>query len=403
MTNTVQPLGMRLRAVSIALAVAMVLVPTVAATRAQAQTFKVLYTFTGGADGAEPYANLIQDANGNLYGTTLYGGASGYGTVFKLSKSDKETVLHSFTGTGGDGTNPQAGLVRDAEGNVYGTTLYGGASANGTVFKVSKTGKETVLYSFTGTGGDGATPVAGLLRDATGNLYGTTSAGGAYGFGTVFMLDKTGKETVLYSFTETGGDGLNPYAGLVRDAKGNLYGTTFGGGTSGDGTVFVVEKTGKEKVLHSFSGGADGGFPVYGYLVRDSAGNLYGTTEIGGASDRGTIFKLDKTGKETVLYSLADTGGDGEFPVAGLVRDAKGNLYGTTDGGGTSRDGTVFMLDKTGKETVQYSFTGGSDGSGPVAGLVRDAAGNLYGIAAFGGDLSGCSGYGCGTVFKLTP
>ena len=255
----------------------------------------VLYSFAGGSDGENPVAGLVWDAKGNLYGITSLGGASGYGTVFKLDKAGKETVLHSFTGPAGDGAEPMAGLTRDAKGNLYGTTVYGGSGTCknggldgcGTVFKLDKTSKETVLYSFPGTESDGTYPDAGLVPDAAGNLYDTTFGGGASGAGTVFKLDKTGKETVLYSFD--GADGANPVAGLVWDAKGNLYGTTYNG-ASGYGTVFKLEKTGKETVLHSFVG-TDGAHPYAG-LVRDAKGKLYGTTYLGGSSDRGTVWKL---------------------------------------------------------------------------------------------------------------
>jgi uncharacterized repeat protein (TIGR03803 family) len=417
MKKKLQPSARRLRAVSIALALAIVLVPAVVGIRsAEAQTFSVLYTFTG-PDGANPNAALIRDAKGNFCGTTYRGGSGscdyGCGTVFKLDKTGKETVLYSFSGT--DGQNPSAVLLRDPAGNLYGTTEYGGASGQGTVFKLDKTGKETVLHSFTGTGGDGALPLGGLVRDAKGNLYSTTAGGGDIsacsfiGCGVVFKLDSTGNETLLYTFTGSGGDGANPDAGLVRDANGNFYGTTGGGGASGYGPVFEVDKTGKETVLYSFTGtGGDGANPSAG-LVRDAKGNFYGTTYHGGdltcdpPFGCGTVFKLDKTGKETVLYTFTSTGEGWANPEAGLLRDAKGNLYGTTYYGGASNYGSVFKLDKTGKETALYSFTGGSDGSYPYAGLVGDAEGNLYGTASDGGDLNCPSGYGCGTVFKLTP
>jgi uncharacterized repeat protein (TIGR03803 family) len=317
--------------------------------------------------------------------------------VFKVDTTGKETVLHSFTGST-DGKWPKTGLVRDTAGNLYGTTGGGGTSGNGSVFKLDTTGKETVLYSFTGSP-DGSSP-GNLIRDANGNLYGTTVLGGAScNCGTVFKVDATGKETVLYVFTSGNGntDGRNPGAGLVRDGAGNLYGTTVNGGRSGKGTVFKVDTTGKETVLHSFAGtGGDGANP-YASLVRDAAGNLYGTTFLGGTScNCGTIFKVDATGKETVVHSF--TGLDGEYPLAGLVRDSAGNLYGTTTGGGTSGYGVVFKLNETGTETVLHSFTGGTtDGNSPYAGLVRDAAGNLYGTTHSGG----ASNYG--TVFKLTP
>jgi uncharacterized repeat protein (TIGR03803 family) len=289
------------------------------------------------------------------------------------------------------------------------------------VFRLDTTGKETVLYSFSG-GTDGAEPYAGVVMDAAGNLYGSTDFGGnlncneweGFGCGTVFKLNKADDETVLYSF---GGapDGAKPYAGVVMGAAGNLYSTTFNGGnvtcanTSGCGTVFMLDITGKEKVLYNFSGAPDGANPEAG-VVMDAAGNLYGTTFFGGASGDGTVFKLDTAGKETVLYSFSGTP-DGANPVGGLVMDVAGNLYSTTFNGGNvtctnaSGCGTVFKLDTTGNETLLYMFSGGADGAYPTGGLVMDAAGNLYGTTFEGGDLS-CMfanmGLGCGTVFKLT-
>jgi uncharacterized repeat protein (TIGR03803 family) len=369
-----------------------------AARFAQAQAFSVLYTFTGGADGGAPYAGLVLDAAGNLYGTTTAGGTglfdcpTGCGTVFKVDTAGNETVLHSFGETSSDGEGPFYGyLVRDGAGNLYGTTDSGGTHGSGTIFRVSPAGKE-VFFSFNGS--DGGFPLAGLVADTDGNFYGTTYVRGGgcppYGCGTVFKVTSTGKETVLHSFTGAP-DGDNPFAGLVRDSAGNLYGTTATGGASGAGSVFKVEPNGKETVLYSFTG-LDGALP-FGGLVRDSAGNLYGTTQTGGANFFGTVFELDNTGKETVLYSFTG-GSDGATPYAGLVRDSAGNLYGTTSQGGMDNIGTVFEVDTTGKETVLYSFTGGTDGGLPYAGLVRDRAGNLYGTS---------SNYGWGAVFKITP
>jgi uncharacterized repeat protein (TIGR03803 family) len=274
-------------------------------------TETVLHQFTGGADGGNPLAGLMRDAAGNLYGTTVVGGTGpfncaagngGCGVVFKLSPAGAETVLHSFT-DGEDGGNPQAGLIQDAAGNLYGTT-YGGGSGYGVVFKVSSCGSGfKVLYSFTG-GADGANPAAGLIRDAPGNLYGTTAQGGhqssacTFGNGTcgvVFKLSPTGTETVLHSFTG-GADGGNPVAGLVRDAAGNLYGTTqYGGvacfGNTTCGVVFKLSPSGAETVLHTFTGGADGGNPTAG-LIQDPAGNLYGTASVGGSGGGGVVFRL---------------------------------------------------------------------------------------------------------------
>jgi uncharacterized repeat protein (TIGR03803 family) len=242
-----------------------------------------------------------------------------------------------------------------------------------------------------------------VISDSLGNLYSTTAAGGAFGNGTVFKLGATGKETVLHSFTG-GNGGREPFAGLVRDTAANLYGTSLGG-SSGNGTVFKLQPNDVLDVLYSFPNAINGSSPDAG-LIRDGAGNLYGATTSGGAFGNGTVFKLNISGKETVLHSFTG-GADGGRPFAALIRDAAGNLYGTTSGGGAFGHGTVFKLDTTGRETVLHSFTGGAGGSTPFGGLVRDSAGNLYGTAAFGGDSScfapGGAGVGCGIVFKLTP
>jgi uncharacterized repeat protein (TIGR03803 family) len=370
----------------------------VAIQSARAQTFSVLYSFTGnGGTGKSLRGGLVRDAAGNLYGTTYQGGGFYSGTVFKVDAAGKLTVLHNFAGGTKDGANPLAGLIRDAAGSLYGTTYGGGTYNLGAVFKVDTSGKESVLYSFAGSP-DGAHPAAGLVQDAAGNFYGTTENGGYLGTGTIYKLDKNGTETVLYSFA-AGADGAYPEAGLVLDGAGNLYGTTAEGGgprcydSLGCGTVFKLDTAGKETVLYSFGGSPDGEYPVAG-LLRDNAGNLYGTTSSGGASSFGTVFKLDTTGKETVLYSFAGSP-DGEHPYAGLVQDAAGDLYGTTSSGGASSLGTVFKLDTTGKESILYSFAQLPDGEYPYVGLVHDTAGNLYGATDEGG-LSGL-----GTVFKL--
>jgi uncharacterized repeat protein (TIGR03803 family) len=258
--------------------------------------------------------------------------------VFKLDTTGTETVLHSFSGA--DGAGPRAGLLRDAAGNLYGTTYYGGAFDYGTVFKLDTTGTETVLHSFTG-GNDGGGPCSGLLRDAAGNLYGTTLFGGLPGSGTVFKLDTTGTETVLHNFFDNP-DGRYPFAGLVGDAAGKLYGTTQYGGTYGKGTVYKLDKAGRGTVIHSFSG-PDGATPSAG-LILDRSGNLYGTTYAGGASDMGIVFKLDWGGNLTLLAAFHGGRRDGMNPQASLVRDAAGNLYGTTSTGGAFNAGTVFKL-----------------------------------------------------------
>jgi uncharacterized repeat protein (TIGR03803 family) len=393
---------------------------------AQAQTFTVLYTFTGLGDGAYPNG-LVRDARGNLYGTTEQGGSFNYGTVFQLDTKGKEQVLHNFAAA--DGLNPSSTLIRDGAGNLYGTTAYGGTPEGGgcsygcgTLFKLDKSGKESVLYAFTGQG-DGGVPLGDLARDAAGSFYGAM-LDTFHQPGGVFKVDKNGKETVLYQFTGKN-DGGYPYGGVIRDNVGSLYGTTSNGGDLacsggfGCGTIFKIDRTGKETVLYSFTDLSDGGFPN-GDLIRDAEGNLYGTTSEGGnescGAGCGIVFKLNLAGRETTLYSFTGPP-DGKWPDGqsfgpGLVRDAAGNLYGTTQFGGAAGGcdgdgcGTVFKLDPSGHETVLHSFTGGADGSIPQ-GLILDAAGNLYGATNFGGNngayCARTTYAGCGVVFKLTP
>ena len=306
------------------------------------------------------------------------------------------TVLYSFAGPP-DAAYPFGGLVRDAKGNLYGATAWGGTTNNGAVFAISKRGVEKVLYSFQG-GTDGAYPSASLVRDKAGNLYGTTPFGGdstscSNGCGTIFQITPAGDESVLYRFTG-GSDGSKPQAALILDRQGNLYGTTSEGGFFFWGTVFKLSPDGQLTTLYAFTGDIDGGGPM-GALVRDSKGNLYGTTQFMGAQYAGTVFKVSKSGIETVLYSFAG-GSDGEFPQTGVVRDKQGNLYGTTPIVG-SNFGTVYEITTRGKYHTLYIFTGQADGAGPVGGVIRDTKGNLYGTVSVGG------ADGFGAVFKLTP
>jgi uncharacterized repeat protein (TIGR03803 family) len=363
---------------------------------ASAYTFKTLYSFckeANCADGANPKAELILDKKGNLYSTTYYGGgANNAGTIFKLTPKGKETVLYAFMGTEDRG-HPLAGLVMDKQGYLYGTTERGGGSKLGTVF-VFGNGSEDIFHAFTG-GMDGANPYASLIMDKDGDLYGTTYYGGGDpGVGTVFKVNKEG-ETILHFFqSDDNPDGANPYGGVIMDGNGNLYGTTSGGGRAGMGTIFKLTPNGKETLLHEFTG-ADGNYPAAG-LIIDKKGNLYGTTYYGGGGDRGVVFELPVKGKETTLHSF--TGTDGGEPSAGLIMDDNGNLFGTTsDGGDASDHGVVFELTSKGKEKVLYAFTGNADGYRPYGGLVRDDNDNLYGTAAFGGASD------FGTVFRLAP
>ncbi len=376
---------------------------------------KVLYSFGDGTDGEDPAADLI-DVNGTLYGTTYGGGSYGEGTVFSLDlATGAETVLHAF-GNGTDGQAPAAGLI-DVNGTLYGTTFLGGAGCQGsggcgTVFAIDpKSGAETVLYSFCNQQNcsDGAIPNASLI-DRNGVLLGTTTRGGssancAGGCGTVFALDpKTGVENVLYSFCDQPNcpDGKYPYASLI-DVKGTLYGTTFYGGSNGDGTVFALDPdTGAEKVLYSFCGQkkcSDGAGPYAG--VVDVKGTLYGTTYLGGSHRDGTVYSLDPhTGAEKVLHSFCSRPlcTDGTAPYAGLI-GVKGTLYGTTQEYGSHHGGVVFALDtRTGVQKAVYSFCRQPnciDGQDPVGSLI-DVKGTLYGTTAAGGTDE------FGTVFVIT-
>jgi uncharacterized repeat protein (TIGR03803 family) len=370
--------------------------------------FSVLHSFHGWpGDGSNPIGGLVQDAAGNLYGTTDGGGASQDGAIFKVDASGNETLLHSFDVV--DGLGPQAGLVWDGAGNLYGTTALGGNRHNvaGVVFELDTSDHETVVHSFGGR--DGNDLRAGLIRDSAGNMYGTSYLGGSSqncfnGCGVVFKIDSSGNESVLHSFNGT--DGKYPIAGLVQDSAGNLYGTTLDGGIpacyDGCGEVFKVKPNGDFSVLHRFNG-RDGGYPQAG-LVLDSLGNLYGATVRGGPpvaarGGLGVIFKLSPNGNETVLHSF--NGLDGSFPFVSLIRDSAGNLYGTATEGGSGLCtrfgcGVVFKINPQGVETVLHNFHG-TDGNSPDAQLFRDSAGNLYGTTAAGGSLN------LGVVIKLSP
>ena len=353
--------------------------------------YKVLHDFNF-VEGAVPSAGVTLDAAGNLYGTTYKGGRGGNGTVYILDPTGMVTVLHRFNRD--NGRNPYAGVIRDSAGNLYGTTYSGGGSDEGVVYEIDASGHEKVLHSFP-DGPRGDYPFAGVIGDDAGNLYGTASAGDHANAGLVYKLDATGHETVLYSF-RGGADGRDPQAGVIRDSAGNLYGTTYKGGARHAGIVYKLDPAGQETVLYTFTGGADGGYPYAG-VIRDSAGNLYGTTFYGGGpSNAGVVYKLDPAGQETVLYAFPNNP-NGAYPYGGVIRDSAGNLYGTTSVGGTANAGVVFKLDPTGQETVLYSFTGGADGSQPRSGVILDPAGNLYGTTFDGGAA------GLGVVYKLDP
>jgi len=379
---------------------------------------KVLYKFKGGTDGGHPFAGLVFDGAGNLYGTTLQGGGTcngvPCGTVFELTANSdgswSESVLHRFAG-GSDGEEPFAGLTFDGAGNLYGTTGGGSITGGGSVFKMKPnfdgSWTESVLYGFCSLTqcADGEDPEAGVIFDGAGNLYGTTYGGGASGVGTVFKLTPNSNgswaESVLHSF---GGpdDGTEPVAALVFDAVGNLYGTTSGG----LGKVFELtphqDGNWTESVLHSFTG-PDGAGPYAG-LTFDGTGNLYGTTGGGGASNDGTVFELALTSKgkwkETVLHSFTKPGGAN--PYAPVVLDAAGNLYGTTTYGGGADDGLVFRLaPRSGggwTYSVLHDFTG-KPAIHSYAGLVLGQAHRAYGTTAYCANGEKCRG----VVFEVVP
>jgi uncharacterized repeat protein (TIGR03803 family) len=379
-----------------------------------AQTEHVLYGFGGGWDGDNPEGGLIQDAGGTLYGTTSWWDAGGdAGTVFAIDGNGTYfRVLHKFQNSNdGDGLMPSSNLTWGPGGYLYGTTFSGDPNIDGTVFMINPTsGVESVLYSFK-NGQDGSKPVAGVVTDVKGNLYGTTRGGGAYGAGTVFVVNPMGAERVIYTFTG-GADGSVPYAGVIRDGSGNLYGTTRGGGNlacslsyPGCGTVFRIDPSGVETVLHSFGGGKDGVDP-WGGLVQDASGNLYGTTSEGGAYGKGTLFVVSPQGSMRILHHFS--GADGAYPYSGLIWGINGYFYGTTYMGGAYGKGTVFGMKPNGAEHVVYSFKGATvgDGEWPMASLIQDKNGVLYGTTQCGGlNYSGTGGCvtGFGTVFSLTP
>jgi uncharacterized repeat protein (TIGR03803 family) len=396
---------------------------TQSSARAASQE-QVVLSFDG-TDGSAPNAGLVSDAAGNLYGTTLGGGANHSGTVFELLRGDNgewtEQLLYSFNG-GTDGWQPLAGLVFDAAGDLYGTTSLGGSAGDGTVFELTPgpNGEwtETVLHSFSGP--DGNYPMAGVIFDAAGNLYGTTQTGGtaACECGVVFELSPEANgqwtETVLYNFD--GKDGWSPLAGLTLDNAGNLYGTTAGTVLKDrKGTLFELTPSGHGEwfhtVLHNFGEGADGAEPHAG-LVFDTAGNLYTTTYYGGIYGYGAVVEVTPGAvADRVLYSFNGNGEDGRYPEAALIFDGKGNLYGTTAYGGTGLGcsnefalcGIVFELtpgtNRQWTEQVLHNFLPNNfDGVGPLDSLTLDAAGNLYGTT-----LAGGAHQPDGTVFEVTP
>jgi uncharacterized repeat protein (TIGR03803 family) len=335
------------------------------------------------------------DGQGNLYGTTF---EIDGGSVYKLTSSGEFTALHSFSYCcNGDGYEPAGGVVLDSQGNLYGTTSEGGAEAGGTIFKISPSGTETILYNFT-CQDDGCFPYSGVVMDGDGNLYGSTLGGSLY-YGNVYkFVPSTGTLTTLYNFTG-GDDGAFPF-GVVLDKEGNLYGVTQYGGPIQQGVVFKITPLGTETVLHAFEANGKDGFSPEASVILDAKGNLYGTTHLGGSGGVGTVYKISPAGKETILHSFKG-GKDGIFPQSDLVFDTNGNLYGTTFYGGQYDYGTVFKIAKT-KETVLHSFNpNNEDGVLPNGDVVFDKNGDLFGTTTQGGTPSeSCSG--CGTIYKIT-
>lgn len=391
---------------------------------AQAQKFEVLHTFHSGKGPQGPSGALTLDQRGNMYGVA--GGGTGIcfsntpcGTVYKMTNAGQLVWVYSFKGPGADGNEPDAGLLRDAKGNLFGVTLYGGVDTKtcsdnftricGVVFKLDPNGKkETVLHRFSG-GRYGMIPEALLTEDSAGNLYGTTIWGGSrYNTGLIFKVDQARRFQVLHRFWG-GGD----RAGLIQADPGYLYGLDVSTHAHEGGLFSIDVLTGKESLLYPFAPSLDS------VLLKDASGNIYGTEARGGAQYSGTVDKLTYSNGRwsyAVLYTFCPQQyvcSDGQYPTTGpLVRDAAGNLYGTTYFGGEKGSncngvscGVVFKLDTTGKETVLHAFSGGTDGAFPGGGLVMDAAGNLYGTTGQGGDFNCAFNAikGCGVVFKITP
>lgn len=373
---------------------------------------RVLHSFTGGGEGQQPYAGLIQGTDGRLYGTTFQGGSNNAGVVFRVNPDGSgNSVVLSFPANPIDpgGVANPCGLVQGTDGALYGTSGFGGANGYGAVFKLSPDGSAyTVLHSFDSTLGGPYEPTAALVQGADGLLYGTTQFGGVPGHGSVFKISTNGTQCFTLHEFGIGSDGQSPQAPLLQGLDGALYGTTALGGTtaqggaSGYGTVFKLATDGSaETVLHSFTGaGGDGQDPYTAGLVQDRSGTLYGITQQGGSAGLGVVFSLKTDGSGfTILHHFGGAPADGRYPNAALILSADGTLYGTTEWGGANDAGTVFRLNIDGSGySVLYSFgSRSSDGRFPGAPLVQASDGGLFGTTKFGGDNN------LGTVFRLAP
>jgi uncharacterized repeat protein (TIGR03803 family) len=374
-------------------------------TAVPGQTLTMLHSFDG-TDG-EDASTLVQGSDGNLYGTTYKGGANGYGTIFKITRSGTLTTLYNFCSQSGctDGKNPNAALVQAPNGDFYGTASAGGANGHGTIFKITPSGTLTTTHSFDLT--DGGSPYSALTRATNGDFYGTTWAGGASGGGTVFKVTPGGTLTTVYSlcgdFCPGGG---NPNAGLVQTPNGDFYGTTYGGGDiicyMGCGTIFSITPSGTLTTLYSFCSAdincPDGENPVAG-LVEASNGDFYGASYWGGSNQYGTLFEMTPGGSFTTLHTFCSQGCSDGYHPSGVIQATDGNLYGTTQFAGTTNGGAIFKMTTSGALTTLYGFcaqSGCPDGENPFVALVQDTDGNFYGTTSAGG----ANGYG--TVFSLS-
>ncbi|MBZ5705409.1 MAG: hypothetical protein LAN63_08650 [Acidobacteriia bacterium] len=367
-----------------------------AAIASPGQSIRAVVNFNA-ANGGDPNGPLVQGTDGNLYGTTFFGGANNGGTVYRITPNGTLTTLYSFCAQTNctDGDGPVAGLMLATDGNLYGTTRYGGSFGLGTVFRTTPEGSLTILFSFDSI--HGANPEASLVQGTDGALYGTTATGGTTGGrGTVFRITLSGTLTRLYSFGSNRSDGANPLTPVVLGSDGNLYGTTTYGGnfacTDGCGTVFMVTPTGTFTTLHRFNM-ADGESPE-GALIQASDGNFYGTTFRGGANNLGTVFKISSVGTLTILHTFDSTGGVN--PVGGLIEGTDKNLYGTTGYGGTRSAGTVFTISTGGTLTTLGNLGYITTGATPISAMVQDTDGNFYGEGYYGGS----GGYG--TLFGVS-